>query len=123
MTTATLNVPKKAEEFFAEKLAFTIGPVEVNQQIERDEKITIVDVRAPKDFVKGHVPTAVNLPEGQWYKGLSWLNDRPLIVYCYSQTCHLAAHAAVEFAKQGHSVMEMEGGFEAWKENKLPVEK
>jgi rhodanese-related sulfurtransferase len=123
MKTSVLNAPEQAEEFFADKLAFTIGPVEVNQQIEDHEKNLIIDVRDTKDFLKGHVPGAINLPEGQWEKTSNWLNDQPLIVYCYSQTCHLAARAAVEFARQGHSVQEMEGGFDTWKENKLPVEK
>jgi hypothetical protein len=34
----------------------------------------------------------------------------------------LAATAAIEFARKGYPVMEMEGGMEAWKENKLEVE-
>ena len=42
--------------------------------------------------------------------------------FCYSQVCHLAATAAVEFAGKGYSVMEMEGGFEAWKEHDLEIE-
>jgi len=29
----------------------------------------------------------------------------------------------VQFADKGYSVMEMDGGFEAWKENGLKVEK
>jgi len=44
------------------------------------------------------------------------------VLYCYTQQCHLAATAAVEFAGNGYSVMEMDGGFEAWKENDLEVE-
>jgi hypothetical protein len=35
----------------------------------------------------------------------------------------LAANAALEFASRGFPVMELEGGFEAWKENELEVEK
>lgn len=123
MKTATLNIPEKAERFFAKKLAFTLGPVELNEEIKEGGNMTIVDVRATEDFSKGHVPGAINLPEGQWNKLNGWFNERLVVAYCYSQTCHLAAHAAVEFSKQGHSVMEMEGGFEAWRANKLPVEK
>jgi len=49
--------------------------------------------------------------------------DQTNVLYCYSPTCHLAAKAAVEFARKGFPVMEMDGGFEAWKENELPIEK
>ena len=48
--------------------------------------------------------------------------DRTAVIYCYSQTCKLAAAAAVEFASAGIAVVEMEGGFEAWQKNDLPVE-
>jgi rhodanese-related sulfurtransferase len=122
MTSATLSAPEKAKEFFAGKLDFTIGPAEVNQQLQNGANIVIIDVRATEDFIKGHVPHAINLPEGQWDKTSGWRKERPLVIYCYSQTCHLAARAALAFASQGFPVMEMEGGFAAWKENKLPVE-
>jgi rhodanese-related sulfurtransferase len=45
------------------------------------------------------------------------------VLYCYSQVCHLAATAAVEFASHRYSVVELEGGFAGWKENELPIEK
>jgi rhodanese-related sulfurtransferase len=37
--------------------------------------------------------------------------------------CHLAATAAVQFAEHGFSIMEMDGGFAAWQDNDLKVEK
>jgi rhodanese-related sulfurtransferase len=35
----------------------------------------------------------------------------------------MGAHAATQFAAKGYSVMEMDGGFESWKEQGLKVEK
>jgi rhodanese-related sulfurtransferase len=122
MTNVKLNSPERALEFFGGKLDFTISPAEVHEQIEKGWKNFIVDVRAVRDFIQGHVPKAINLPFGLCDRISSWRNDRPLIIYGYSPTCRLAAHAALEFARQGHSVMELEGGFEAWKENRLPIE-
>jgi rhodanese-related sulfurtransferase len=122
MTTETMNAAEKAKEFFSVKLDFTIGPLELHQQIDRSENITVIDVRAAEDFIKGHLPRAINLPEGNWEKIGRWRKEKTLMVYSYSQTCHLAAQAAKEFASQGHAVREMEGGFETWKKNKLPVE-
>jgi rhodanese-related sulfurtransferase len=114
MTSATLNI--------AEKVNFTIGPAEVNHQLQNGANIMIIDVRATEDFIKGHVPRAINLPKGQRNKTTGWRKERQLVIYSYSQICHLAAHAALAFAGQGFSVMEMDGGFAAWRENKLPVE-
>lgn len=119
----TTSQAHRAEEYFAAKNAFTTGPIEVSEQMERGDNIIIVDVRADEDFRKSHVPGAVNLPENRWrtLEGLS--RDVPNIVYCYSQTCHLAARAAQLFAHEGYWVVEMEGGFAAWKDADLKMEK
>jgi len=44
------------------------------------------------------------------------------IIYCYSEDCHLAANACLEFSEKGVPVMDLEGGFESWKEHNLPIE-
>lgn len=113
---------QQARDFFAQKLAFVTGPFELDGQIKRKEPITIVDVRLPSDFKAGHIPGAINIPQGKWHtlQGLS--KDKTAVIYCYSQTCKLAAAAAVEFASSGIRVVEMEGGFEAWEKNGLPIQ-
>jgi rhodanese-related sulfurtransferase len=119
----TMNETQKAEEYFAHKNNFTTGPIEVSQMIESGEDITIIDVREEEDFRKGHLPGAINLPREKW-PTLKGLDRQGLnILYCYSQTCHLASKAAQQFAHEGYPVMEMEGGFEAWKGKDLKVEK
>jgi len=109
--------------YFEAKLEFTTGPVEVHDMIERGELVNIIDVRHYEDYARGHVPGAVSLPEEQWdrFDGLS--TERPNIVYCYSQQCHLAARACRFFAQHGYPVMELEGGFEAWQHNNLPTKR
>jgi rhodanese-related sulfurtransferase len=113
----------QARDFFAQKLAFTTGPFELEGILKRGEPVTVLDVRLPTDYAQGHIPGALNLPKGKWHtlKGLS--RDRTTIIYCYNQTCHLAAEAAVELAAQGFPVVEMEGGFAAWEAYGLPVER
>jgi rhodanese-related sulfurtransferase len=86
----------KARRFFAGKMAFTTGPVETSHQLGKKADVVIMDLRESRDFKKGHVPGAINLPQEKW-----------------------GAPAAMQFAAKGYSVMEMDGGFESWKENGL----
>lgn len=110
-----------AKAYFAQKTAATTGPHELTGMIDRKEDIVIVDLRFPSDYRKGHVPGAINLPKGKWHdpKGLS--REKLNILYCYTQTCHLAADAAVELLAQGYPVVEMEGGFATWEANSYPI--
>jgi rhodanese-related sulfurtransferase len=124
MATATLQKadPARAKKYFEDKMAFTTGPIELERAMKSGD-VNVVDVRAAEDYDKGHIPGAKNLPKERWstFEGLEL--ERSNVLYCYSQVCHLAATAAVQFASNGYSVMEMEGGFEAWKEFEMPIEK
>ncbi len=121
-TPVMTNDPAKAKEFFEAKMAFTTGPVELERMMKNKE-VNIVDVRAAEDYAQGHIPGAVNLPKDQWpsLKGLR--KDKMNVLYCYSQVCHLAATAAVEFAGKGYPIMELDGGWRWWKDDGFDVEK
>ena len=116
------NDPAKAYEFFADKMAFTTGPVELARNLKEGADLVVVDVREEEDYQKGHIPNAISLPRTRWssYKGLR--KDRLNVLYCYSHVCHLAATAAMEFAERGYPVMEMDGGFKAWTAHDLETE-
>jgi rhodanese-related sulfurtransferase len=106
---------ERAREHFQAKTEFTTGTHEVLGMIDQGrDDIVIVDVRLPSDYRAGHIPGAINLPKGRWehVRGLS--QDKLHILYCYSQTCHLAAEAAVKLLEQGYRVQEMEGGYATW---------
>lgn len=111
-----------ARAHFAAKNGFTTGTHEVTGMLDRKDGIVVVDVRLPSDFRKGHVPGAVNLPKGKWDKPAGLSKDKLNILYCYNQTCHMAAEAAVQLLAQGYPVAEMEGGFATWEANSYPIE-
>jgi rhodanese-related sulfurtransferase len=119
--TMTLPDPAKAREYFSNKMEFTTGPVELKRAMDRDE-VVVVDVRAAEDYAKGHIPGAISLPKDMWEHAAGLHRDKTNVLYCYSQVCHLAATAAVQWAAEGYPVMELEGGFEGWKDNNLPIE-
>jgi rhodanese-related sulfurtransferase len=116
------NDPVKAKEYFAAKMSFTTGPIELDRMMKSEDGVRIVDVRTADDYGREHIPGSVNLPKDRWDTLQGLAKDKLNVVLCYSQVCHLGATAAVKFAEAGFSVMELEGGFKSWKEHRLPVE-
>lgn len=84
---------------------------------------TLIDVRTPGEFNKGHIEGAINinfLGTG-FKKTVRKLDaDKPVFVYC--QTAHRSPMAAKRLYKSGFSfVHDLEGGFKLWKESGRPV--
>lgn len=114
-----------AAGYFKNRLAFTTGTHELEVLIKGKtdpDSYQVVDVRYPGDFAQGHVPGAINLPNGSWRKPRGLKRDATLYLYCYNPTCHLATAAAVELVAQGYRVVEVEGGWDTWVANGYPVE-
>ena len=120
-TTQVQPNPARARAYFAAKMEFTTGPVELERELKGGD-VVIVDVRASEDYEKSHIPGAVSLPEDRWERPEGLDRQRVNVLYCYSQVCHLAARAAVELSTQGYPVRELEGGFAGWTKHELPVE-
>jgi rhodanese-related sulfurtransferase len=114
---------RKAQEHFAARTAFTTGVHELSAIAQKNHgDVVIVDVRMPSDYANGHVPGAINLPRGKWRNPKGLRPDAVHYVYCYDQTCHLAAEAAVALTRQGYKVIEVEGGWDRWQAKGLPAE-
>lgn len=113
--------PEVALKYFQEKLDCTTGPIELSHWLEEGAPIQVVDVRAVEDYAKSHIPSAVNILRSEWQNPRGLSKDKTNVVYCYSQTCHLAAAACAEFARKGFSAIELEGGFNTWQKAQLEV--
>ena len=119
----TLLSSEKASEFFTAKLDFTAGPMELDAMMKDHENVNILDVRAKEDFLKGHIPGSIALPQETWENAIGLSKYDGNIFYCYNEVCHLAARAAKFFADKGYAVMELEGGFDQWQRFGLAIEK
>ena len=122
MNQIQLNDPNEALHYFENKLKFTTGPAEVKTFLDKKFDFCLIDVRSPEDFLKGHIPGAINLPRDEWEVEGVVQENKLNIFYCYTVVCHLAARACKHFAQRGFSVMEMDGGFKAWRDYKYEVE-
>lgn len=108
---------EKAMNYFAKNLAYTLGPVELKEMMDK-HKIKLIDVREKEDYEISHLPNAVNIPYADLKDSLEFLSTEEInVIYCYNYLCHLGDRAAFRLAEAGYPVMLMQGGFEAWTED------
>jgi rhodanese-related sulfurtransferase len=121
------TLPKEsalAVEYFESKLNFETTPYSLNQEIEKKEKLQIIDLRTPELFAQGHVPGAINVDMANLEKHLPKLDkNTTTVVYCYDILCRLATRAALLLAKHGYKAKEMVGGWDGWSDHDLAKEK
>lgn len=108
----------RAKDFFLDKISFTIGPVELKNMIKNDlNHFNLIDLRSYQDYIDGHIPYATHLPPEELEQHWNMFDkDKINIVYCYNPFCHLAAKNAVLIAEKGYPIMELCGGYYAWKD-------
>ena len=105
---------KSAKNYFLNRLAYTLGPVELKNFMEKGG-VKIVDVRHRADYDIGHIPEAISIPKDELTENLDKLSkDMVSIVYCYNQQCHLGDSACLVLAEYGYPTMLLEGGYDVW---------
>ncbi len=92
-------------------------------QLLRDGTALVVDVREPEEFADGHVPGAVNLPLSSFDPAaVPHLGDKTVVLNCLGgkrSGMALDKCAAAQAAIDTH----LAGGFKAWADAGLPVER
>ncbi|MGX5697200.1 rhodanese-like domain-containing protein [Agromyces soli] len=102
---------------FSARLAFETDVSDVAAGLrEQPGAFVVVDTRSEESWAQGHVPGATHLPTRRIAAEASGLiaPGSPVVVYCWGPGCNGAQRAALEFARLGHPVKEMIGGFEYW---------
>jgi hydroxyacylglutathione hydrolase len=99
-----------------------LAPVELNRRLAHPDPPLVVDVRSPDLHSAGHIPGAVNIPAPLLRKKLVELSQaEELVLYCNdSRLTRIAEQILVKNRVQRFS--HLEGGFNAWENEKLPVE-
>jgi rhodanese-related sulfurtransferase len=119
---AKLPDPKKARAYFQARVSFSIGPMELSKLMTEGRQINLFDVRSAERYREGHIPGAISLPREDWAKSKALKKTMLNVMYCSSMVCHAAPEAALHFSARGYPVMEMDGGFEEWRDQGLAVE-
>lgn len=101
-----------------------IGTLETTRLMNTGNAL-ILDIRATGEFGGGRIPKSKNIPLAEIDKRIDEIakfKDKPVVVTCGTTT---RAGAAMRLLKQrGFSdVYQLQGGFGAWQQASLPVEK
>lgn len=94
------------------------------EMIENDveNNLTILDVRTPEEFKKdGRLVNAKLIPVGVLSKNFKMIDkSKKVLVYCRSGSRSVYASRVLE--SNGFSPLNMIGGINAWKSEKLPIQ-
>lgn len=86
----------------------SIRPGEINNYIGK-ENIVIIDVRQAKDYAKGHIPTAINVPFEDIERYMCEKGKCvDIILYC--ERGNLSLLAARNLMKYGFNIKNLHGG-------------
>jgi rhodanese-related sulfurtransferase len=98
---------------------------DVRARLATGDPFVLVDVREESEFAAGHLPGAVHIGKGVIERDIeAKVPDpaTPLVLYCGGG--FRSALAADALQKMGYTnVISMDGGWRAWTEKGLPVEK
>ncbi|MBP7513282.1 MAG: rhodanese-like domain-containing protein [Flavobacteriales bacterium] len=88
-----------------------------------EKDVQLVDVRTPAEFAKGHIAGAVNndwLEDGFLERAKTLDKSKPILLYCAAGGRSEEAMNALKGV--GYTdVVDLEVGFNGWKQNNLPV--
>lgn len=92
----------------------------LKKQVDKGADIVIIDSRPKRPkYDKGHIPTAISIPDSQFDKFKHLLPEdksKQLIFYCGGFTCKLSHKSAGKADRMGYTrVKVFEAGYPAWK--------
>jgi rhodanese-related sulfurtransferase len=89
------------------------------QELVKNPQVTILDVRTPQEFEKGHIAGAKLIPIAELNDRITELNpvkDKEILVYCYAGNRSKTACGILE--KNGFpAIKNLQGGITAWIKN------
>ena len=103
----------------------SLEPISRSTLLERlrDGSVTLLDVRPPDEFARGHLPGALNIPLDQLGAALGGFTENvPVVAYCRGPYCVLSYDAVAQLRARGVQAIRLEDGYPEWKAAGFPVE-
>ena len=115
-----------AKDFIKEaKKAITeISVADAKAVMDSGKVEVILDCRTAKEFKKGHVPKAVNIPRGLLeFKVTKKIPNKDAFIICYCKSGGRSCLSTCTLGKMGYTnVKSMAGGWKAWVKAGYPIE-
>lgn len=96
---------------------------ELKSRMDRGEKLILLDIREPEEYLAGHIKKAVNLPRGLLeFKVVRKYKNPDALMVIYCRTGGRASLATLRLQEMGYkNVYNLAGGFKAWGKAGYPV--
>lgn len=103
-------------------LPVLLDPATVNQIRERAD-VLLIDVREQAEYDAGHIPGITLIPMGDIANRLAEIpKDKTVVVSC--QSGRRSSQVASFLQEQGYTnIHDLQGGFSAWQQAGLPIER
>ncbi len=98
---------------------------DIKPRLDRSDRFHLVDVREDSEWAAGHLPRAIHMGKGVIERDIErFIPDTNAEIVLYCGGGFRSALAAESLAKMGYAnVASMDGGFRAWMEAGLPIER
>jgi rhodanese-related sulfurtransferase len=120
-----VTTPKSFSQMVAEALQKIpqVSPSALQSRLQAGEQIVVIDVREPDEFAKGKIPGAFTIPRGVLEMQVDGRLPLESTVVLYCGAGARSALACKSLAEMGYDKVEnLEGGWGAWVNSRLPVE-
>ena len=109
--------------YYMAKLQYEIDPWDLNEALERGDKIHLVDTRSPEAYGRSHIPGAVNIPHRTMSPATTARLDKEalIVTYCDGIRCNGSTKGALNMVQLGFRVKELIGGLDCWRYDGYPV--
>ena len=102
----------------------SISPDELKARLDAKSAPAVIDVRTAAEFATGHIPGAVNIPYDEVAERIAEVEaPHGVALYCMRGPRARKGEEALRRSGYGAPILHVEGGFAAWSEAGLPVEK
>jgi rhodanese-related sulfurtransferase len=107
----------RAAHHFGAAFDYETDCADVHEAIRSGQQdFVLLDVRSPAMYEQGHVPSALNLPQGKIVEAKlkAYPMETLFVVYCAGPHCNGAHRGALRLARMGRPVKLMIGGVTGW---------